>query len=193
MLLIPAIFLDYNIYIIFINVAFICILEPYCAVKSLSEDEVTIFNVIIGHTGSILTHFWAFNCIFLFLKLSGSAQFQIMLRSFYDKITLQKENQAVLNNLCEALFSFDTGGLTYFNQLGKNILRQCVLNKEEMLPNGTLLEKLQSFFALSKSIEKVQKRLQNQMMSAKVFKMHYKMNTSSADVTYSINDFKSMD
>ena len=73
MIFIPAIFLDYNMYIIFINLAFVSILAPYCTFKTLTEDDVTIFNVITDHPGRITLHFFGFASIFAFLKLSTNA------------------------------------------------------------------------------------------------------------------------
>jgi len=65
----------------------------------------------------------------------------------------------MLDNLCEAVFSFDTSNLTYFNRLGKKILYQCIEEKADMVPNGVLLETLQSYFKQSKSILNVQNDL----------------------------------
>ena len=67
-----------------------------------------------------------------------------LLKIFHEKDIQKKEHQAILDNLSEALFSFDVGGLKYFNQLAKKILFLCVECKADMVPNGKLLLNLQS-------------------------------------------------
>ena len=75
-----------------------------------------------------------------------------LLKIFYEKDIQKKEHQAILDNLSEALFSFDVGGLKYFNQLAKKIFFLCVECKADMVPNGKLLLNLQSHINQSKSI-----------------------------------------
>lgn len=104
-------------------------------------DDPTV-ELIVKNIGPCLSILLSLSWNTLFSIISNDSDMYQLLRILFEKKNLQKEHQDVLFNLSEALFSFDTGGLKYFNQLGKKILYQCVENKEDMVPNGVLLETL---------------------------------------------------